>query len=207
MENNVELIKSLFVDIDPSIINNDKLDIKDIPKEVIMYLKKLLKYTSGVKAFKTYHSIEKIYDERKQNKELLYEEFEMALYLTYIMNANIISEEEKKSLIENIISFYTLRLSNERVLSLKNRDTMNSYSYVDMSSKHIYTTIGKVKSLNKNNYKLIRTCLSITALLYKSDGLVDILDKQITSIMKAFLGLFKEDMRILSETDNKKLIK
>ena len=29
MENNVELIKSLFVDIDPSIINNDKLDIKD----------------------------------------------------------------------------------------------------------------------------------------------------------------------------------
>lgn len=45
MENNVELIKSLFVDIDPSIINNDKLDIKDIPKEVIMYLKKLLKYT------------------------------------------------------------------------------------------------------------------------------------------------------------------
>ena len=27
MENNVELIKSLFVDIDPSIINNDKLDI------------------------------------------------------------------------------------------------------------------------------------------------------------------------------------
>ncbi len=193
MENNVELIKSLFVDIDPSIIYNDKLDIKDIPKGVIMYLKKLLKYTSGVKAFKTYHSIEKIYDERKQNKELLYEEFEMALYLTYIMNANIISEEEKKSLIENIISFYTLRLSNERVLSLKNRDTMNSYSYVDMSSKHIYTTIGKVKSLNKNNYK--------------SDGLVDILDKQITSIMKAFLGLFKEDMRILSETDNKKLIK
>lgn len=53
MENNVELIKSLFVDIDPSIINNDKLDIKDIPKETIMYLKKLLKYTSGVKAFKT----------------------------------------------------------------------------------------------------------------------------------------------------------
>lgn len=52
MENNVELIKSLFVDIDPSIINNDKLDIKDIPKETIMYLKKLLKYTSGVKAFK-----------------------------------------------------------------------------------------------------------------------------------------------------------
>lgn len=41
----------------------------------------------------------------------------------------------------------------------------------------------------------------------KLDGLVDILDKQITSIMKAFLGLFKEDMRILSETDNKKLIK
>lgn len=112
MENNVELIKSLFVDIDPSIIYNDKLDIKDIPKGVIMYLKKLLKYTSGVKAFKTYHSIEKIYDERKQNK---------------------------------------------------------------------------------NNYK--------------SDGLVDILDKQITSIMKAFLRLFKEDMRILSETDNKKLIK
>lgn len=34
MENNVELIKSLFVDIDPSIINNDKLDIK-------VYLKKL----------------------------------------------------------------------------------------------------------------------------------------------------------------------
>ena len=65
MENNVELIKSLFVDIDPSIINNDKLDIKDIPKETIMYLKKLLKYTSGVKAFKTYHSIEKIYDERR----------------------------------------------------------------------------------------------------------------------------------------------
>ena len=191
MENNVELIKSLFVDIDPSIINNDKLDIKDIPKEVIMYLKKLLKYTSGVKAFKTYHSIEKIYDERKQNKKLLYEEFEIALYLTYIMNANIISEEEKKSLIEEIISFYTLRLSNERVL--KDRDTMSTYSYVDMSSKHIYTTIGKVKSLNKNNYK--------------SDGLVDILDKQITSIMKAFLGLFKEDMRILSETDNKKLIK
>ena len=189
MENNVELIKSLFVDIDPSIINNDKLDIKDIPKEVIMYLKKLLKYTSGVKVFKTYHSIEKIYDERKQNKELLYEEFEIALYLTYIMNANIISEEEKKSLIENIISFYTLRLSNERVLSLKDRDTMSFYSYVDMSSKHIYTTIGKVKSLNK------------------SDGLVDILDKQITSIMKAFLRLFKEDMRILSETDNKKLIK
>ena len=31
MENNVELIKSLFVDIDPSIINNDKLDIKDTP--------------------------------------------------------------------------------------------------------------------------------------------------------------------------------
>ena len=54
MENNVELIKSLFVDIDPSIINNDKLDIKDIPKEVIMYLKKLLKYTSGVKALKKY---------------------------------------------------------------------------------------------------------------------------------------------------------
>ena len=158
-----------------------------------MYLKKLLKYTSGVKAFKTYHSIEKIYNERKQNKELLYEEFEIALYLTYIMNANIISEEGKKSLIENIISFYTLRLSNERVLSLKDRDTMSTYSYVDMSSKHIYTTIGKVKSLNKNNYK--------------SDGLVDILDKQITSIMKAFLRLFKEDMRILSETDNKKLIK
>ena len=66
MENNVELIKSLFVDIDPSIINNDKLDIKDIPKETIMYLKKLLKYTSGVKAFKTYHSIEKIYNERKR---------------------------------------------------------------------------------------------------------------------------------------------
>lgn len=109
------------------------------------------------------------------------------------MNANIISEEGKKSLIENIISFYTLRLSNERVLSLKDRDTMSTYSYVDMSSKHIYTTIGKVKSLNKNNYK--------------SDGLVDILDKQITSIMKAFLRLFKEDMRILSETDNKKLIK
>ena len=64
MENNVELIKSLFVDIDPSIINNDKLDIKDIPKETIMYLKKLLKYTSGVKAFKTYHSIEKIYKKK-----------------------------------------------------------------------------------------------------------------------------------------------
>ena len=96
MENNVELIKSLFVDIDPSIINNDKLDIKDIPKEVIMYLKKLLKYTSGVKAFKTYHNIEKIYDERKQNKELLYEEFEIALYLTYIMNANIIRSEERR---------------------------------------------------------------------------------------------------------------
>lgn len=193
MENNVELIKSLFVDIDPSIINNDKLDIKDIPKEVIMYLKKLLKYTSGVKAFKTYHSIEKIYNERKQNKELLYEEFEIALYLTYIMNANIISEEEKKSLIEEIIAFYTLRLSNEGVVSLKDRDTMSTYSYVNMSSRHIYTTIGKVKSLNKNNYK--------------SDGLVDILDKQITSIMKAFLGLFKEDMRILSETKDKKLIK
>lgn len=66
MENNVELIKSLFVDIDPSIINNDKLDIKDIPKETIMYLKKLLKYTSGVKAFKTYHSIEKYI--MKENK-------------------------------------------------------------------------------------------------------------------------------------------
>lgn len=95
MENNVELIKSLFVDIDPSIINNDKLDIKDIPKETIMYLKKLLKYTSGVKAFKTYYSIEKIYNERKQNKELLYEEFEIALYLTYIMNTNIISEKKR----------------------------------------------------------------------------------------------------------------
>ena len=91
--------------------------------------------------------MKKIYNERKQNKELLYEEFEIALYLTYIMNANIISEEGKKSLIENIISFYTLRLSNERVLSLKDRDTMSTYSYVDMSSKHIYTTIGKVKSL------------------------------------------------------------
>ncbi len=68
--------------------------------------------------------MKKIYNERKQNKELLYEEFEIALYLTYIMNANIISEEGKKSLIE-----------------------------------------------------------------------------------KAFLRLFKEDMRILSETDNKKLIK
>ncbi len=67
MENNVELIKRLFVDIDPSIINNDKLDIKDIPKEVIMYLKGLLKYTSGVKALKTYHSIEKRYM-MKENK-------------------------------------------------------------------------------------------------------------------------------------------
>ncbi len=50
---------------------------------------------------------------------------------------------------------------------------MSTYSYVDTSSVlAVYTTIGKVKSLNKNNYK--------------SDGLVDMIDKQITSIMKVF---------------------
>ena len=68
MENNVELIKSLFVDIDPSIINNDKLDIKDIPKEVIMYLKKLLKYKLYIK---TIYVIYIMYD-KELNKYLCY---------------------------------------------------------------------------------------------------------------------------------------
>ena len=88
------------------------------------------------------------------------------------------------------------RIAYDRKLGAKSiNEILESSLALEMCirDRHIYTTIGKVKSLNKNNYK--------------SDGLVDILDKQITSIMKAFLRLFKEDMRILSETDNKKLIK
>ena len=106
MENNVELIKSLFVGIDPSIINNDKLDIKDIPKETIMYLKKLLKYTSGVKAFKTYHSIEKIYNEilitpSPKKKIPVFEKEES--FFKYIKN--ILKKHKNKLIIITILSF------------------------------------------------------------------------------------------------------
>lgn len=193
MENNVELIKSLFVDIDPNIINNDKLEIKDLPKEIIPYLKNLLKYTSGINAFKTYHNIEKIYNERKQNNELLHTEFVVAVFFTYIMNSNIITEEEKKILIGDIISFYNMRLSNKEVLSLKEKETMTMYSYTDISSTHIYNTINKIKALNKNNYN--------------SNNLMDVLDKQIAIIMKTFLRLFKEEILLLNKQSRKRLIK
>ena len=56
---NIELINNLFGNIDPNIIDNDKLEIKELPKEIISYLKNLLKYTSSINAFKTYHNIEK----------------------------------------------------------------------------------------------------------------------------------------------------
>ena len=55
MENNVELIKSLFVDIDPSIINNDKLDIKDIPKETLRLIIVLKKYIMKENKIKNYY--------------------------------------------------------------------------------------------------------------------------------------------------------
>ena len=117
----------------------------------------------------------------------------IAVYLTYIMNSNIINEEEKKLLIEKIKSFYNMRLSNEEALSLKASERTSIYSYVDISSSHIYNTLNKVKSLNKNNYN--------------SNNLMDVLDKQVEVIMKSFLRMFKEDMLLLNKQNNKKLIK
>ena len=190
MIDNIELFKSLFIDINPSIIDSDKIEV---PKNIIKYIKNIQKYTTSVKVYKTYRNITKIYEERKLNKDLLYKEYYISIYLIYILNSNIINEEEKKIFIENIISFYDNKLSNNSIISLEENSLLRIYNYVDISVKHIYSTIDKINILENNNYK--------------TKGLTDVLNKNINSIMKSFIILLKEDLKNINEQHNKKRIK
>lgn len=183
------LLNELFIEIDYKTIFQNQ-DISTILKDKMKYIKAATKYISLPQTYKLYKNITKTYEERSKDKYLEEIEYNMTIYFLYLLNTNIISEEEKIKLINNILFLYDKRLSNEEIISNIEEGKLKVYPFTDESSKYI----------SKEREKILKEEEARCSLLLS-------LEEDINCIMKEYQIILEGDINNLNKTKIKKRIK
>lgn len=187
MTNNTILLNELFIEIDYDTISKDR-NITDVLKDKMTYIKNATRYISITQLYKLYKNLNKVYEERSKDKYLEEIEYNMIIYFIYLLNTNIITEEEKISLINNILFLYDKRLTNQDILNENGEAKLKVYAYTDISSKYIHG----VKNQIQENTK---------------ESLLPLLEEDINLIMIEYKDILERDIESLNKTKVKKRIR
>lgn len=192
-EDDIKLLRELFIDIDYEMVTNDRDMNNSIIKSRLKYIKSATKYIPLTELYRLYKNITSVYEERREDKHLEEIEYNMIMYFIYLLNTNIISEDKKEELVLNILFLYEMNLSNLEVITKENDGKLRVYSYTKKSSRHIYDVREKIRALEKVNYS--------------SKSMLNVLLENIGIIMKAFNNILDDDVKNLGMTRSKKRIK
>lgn len=192
-EDDIKLLRELFIDIDYEMVINDRDMNNSIIKSRLKYIKNATKYIPLTKLYRLYKNIISVYEERIEDKHLEEIEYNMIMYFIYLLNTNILSEDKKEELVFNILFLYESNLSNLEVIRKENDGKLRVYSYTEKSSRHIYDAREEIKALEKVNYS--------------SKSMLNVLLDNIEIIMKGFNNILDDDVRNLGMTRSKKRIK
>lgn len=192
-EDDIKLLRELFIDIDYEMVTNDRDMNNSIIKSRLKYIKSATKYIPLTKLYRLYKNITSVYKERQKDKHLEEIEYNMIMYFIYLLNTNIISEDKKEELVLNILFLYERNLSNLEVITKENDGKLRVYSYTEKSSRHIYDVREKIRALEKVNYS--------------SKSMLNVLLENIGTIMKGFNNILDDDVKNLGMTRSKKRIK
>lgn len=192
-EDDIKLLRELFIDIDYEMVTNDRDMNNIIIKSRLKYIKSATKYIPLTELYRLYKNITSVYEERREDKHLEEIEYNMIMYFIYLLNTNIISEDKKEELVLNILFLYEMNLSNLEVITKENDGKLRVYSYTKKSSRHIYDVREKIRALEKVNYS--------------SKSMLNVLLENIGIIMKGFNNILDDDVKNLGMTRSKKRIK
>lgn len=192
-EDDIKLLRELFIDIDYEMVTNDRDMNNSIIKSRLKYIKSATKYIPLTELYRLYKNITSVYEERREDKHLEEIEYNMIMYFIYLLNTNIISEDKKEELVLNILFLYEMNLSNLEVITKENDGKLRVYSYTKKSSRHIYDVREKIRALEKVNYS--------------SKSMLNVLLENIGIIMKGFNNILDDDVKNLGMTRSKKRIK
>lgn len=192
-EDDIKLLRELFIDIDYEMVTNDRDMNNSIIKSRLKYIKSATKYIPLTELYRLYKNITSVYEERREDKHLEEIEYNMIMYFIYLLNTNIISEDKKEELVLNILFLYEMNLSNLEVITKENDGKLRVYSYTKKSSRHIYDVREKIRALEKVNYS--------------SKSMLNVLLENIGIIMKGFNNILDDDVKNLGMARSKKRIK
>ena len=80
-EDDIKLLRELFIDIDYEMVTNDRDMNNSIIKSRLKYIKSATKYIPLTKLYRLYKNITSVYEERREDKHLEEIEYNMIMYL------------------------------------------------------------------------------------------------------------------------------